>query len=191
MSNKALLVIDFINDIVNPEGKTKSCAEFCQTYPVFEKANQAIEYAKQNSIPVIFVKVGFSKNYIECPESSMVFSKAKQFQALQLGEWDTEFDQRIKADKADAVVTKHRVSCFYNTDLETILKANHIDTILLSGVATEMAIVTAAREGMDRDYQMIVLEDACGGRDKAGHDMAITMCRNVAKVISVKELLAQ
>lgn len=188
MSKSALLVIDFINDIVNPDGKLKSCVAYCEQHDVFSKANQAIAWAKQNTVPVIFVKVGFSKNYIECPKSSQVFSAAEQHGALTLGEWGTEFDTRINADQADAVIIKHRVSCFYNTDLETILKANNIDTILLAGVATEMAIVSAAREGLDRDYQMVVLEDACGGRDHAGHDMAISMCNNVAKVIKVAEL---
>ena len=190
MKNTALLVIDFINDIVNSEGKLKSCAEYCATHDVFTKANTAISYAERHNMLILFVKVGFSTNYIECPKGSLMFAKAAKHGALALGEWGTEFDSRINAQFSDAVIIKHRVSCFYNTDLETILSANEIDTIMLTGVSTEMAILTTAREAHDRDYKVVVLSDACGARDATGNEAALHLMRPTAQIMTVDELLS-
>ncbi len=67
--NSALIVIDFINDIVHPEGKIPSCAEYVEKYDVIANANKYISEARKDVIPIIHVKVGFSKNYMELPKN--------------------------------------------------------------------------------------------------------------------------
>ena len=77
---------------------------------------------------------------------------------------------------------KHRFSVFYNTDLETILRANKIDTLLIAGVSTNMAVEMTAREAHDRDYKAVVLSDACASQSQEMHDFSIEIMSRIAEI---------
>ncbi len=188
MKKSLLLVIDFINEIVNSKSKAGSCAKHVLEKNVMEKANKAIAWARKNTIPVAHVKVGFSANYIECPKHSPIFSKAPENNLFKLNEWGCEFHEDMDVRAEDKIIIKHRVSAFYNTDLETVLRAHDINTIYLSGVATNMAVELTAREAHDRDYQVVVIGDACGSWNEEMHQTALSILSKLAKVISVDEL---
>ncbi len=186
MNKKALLVIDFENDIVHPEGKVAACADYVVQHNTIEKANQAIQYAKQQGILVILIKVGFAKGYHECSNHSPLFSKVKAVNALQLGTWGTDFHEALSVNLADIVIVKPRISGFYNTCLEAILRANTIDTLLLSGVSTENAILSTARDAHDRDYKVTIIEDACAAKDDANHQAVLNLLNDMAIITTTE-----
>lgn len=186
----ALLILDFINDIVHPDGKIAASAEFVKENNVMAHANNAIAFARKNGIPVVFIKVGFSSGYKECPESSPIFSRAKQ-QALQLNTWGTEFHDEIKKEKGDLTIIKHRVSAFYSTSLEAFLRANQIESLMICGVSTDMAVQTTAREAHDRDYKVIIVSNACGTASTELHDNTLKSLQILTKVVTDVELSDQ
>src|SRR4029453_14308720 len=61
----------------------------------------------------------------------------------------------------EPVVVKHRVNAFFGTDLEMILRAHDIDTLVLLGHATSGVIVSTVRYAADADYRLVVVEDGC------------------------------
>jgi nicotinamidase-related amidase len=67
------------------------------------------------------------------------------------------------------VVVKHRVNAFFGTDLEMILRAHDIDTLVLLGHATSGVIVSTVRYAADADYRLVVVEDGCADRDAELH----------------------
>ena len=81
--------------------------------------------------------------------------------ALKLGSWGTEFCRDLIIKENEPVIIKHRVSAFYATDLETLLRSNRIEHIILLGVSTNNAVELTAREAHDRDYQVTIIADAC------------------------------
>jgi len=189
MTNKtALLVLDFINDIVHSKGKFTATAKFVHDYHVMDHANQVIEFARKNQIPIVFIRVGFSADYLECPPNSPVFGKAKKFQALQLNTWGTEFHEKLNVQPTDFVITKHRVSAFYATSLEAFLRPNQIQNLILIGVSTDMAIQTTAREAHDRDYKVIIVSDACGAGSVESHEFTLRELQRIATLTKSDEL---
>ncbi len=189
MSNTLLLSIDFINDIVHPEGKIASVAAEVSQHAVLDCANQALALARQNQILCAHVVVGFSSHYIECPQASPVFGRAPQLGALQLGQWGTQIHDALQVLADEPLIIKHRVSAFYNTDLETILRANRVDTLVLMGVSTQMAIETTAREAHDRDYQVVILSDACAAANQQVHQASLFSLSRLARVCRVDQWL--
>jgi ureidoacrylate peracid hydrolase len=183
-----LLTLDFINEVVSSESKFGSCAAHATEQKVMEKANKAIAWARKKGILVAHVKVGFTGNYIDCPKNSPVFSKAPEKGILKLGTWGTEFHKDMDIHPEDVVIVKHRVSAFYATDLEPLLRANQIDTIYLSGVATNMAVELTAREAHDRDYQVVIIKDACGSWNEESHNISLGILSRIATVITTAEL---
>ena len=75
------------------------------------------------------------------------------------GSWEGDFYGDIRPQPGEPVVTKHRYSAFYNTDLDSILRSQGIRTIVLTGVATNVCVETTAREGFVRDYYVVLVSD--------------------------------
>ena len=85
-------------------------------------------------------------------------------------------------EEADIVVVKPRISSFCNISLEAIFRANAIDTLLLTGVSTENAILSTTRDVHDRDYQVIIVEDACGALTDEGHRFVVELLSSIATI---------
>ena len=190
MLSSALLIIDFINDTVHPKGKISGSAAYVKEQNVIGHANKAIAIARAEQMPILFVKVGFSSNYLECPRNSPIFSKAKQYQALQLNTWGTEFHETLDIQPTDIVIVKHRVSAFYATALEAYLRANQVQQLYICGVSTDMAIQTTAHEAHDRDYKVTIIKDACGAMTQELHDNTLKSLERVAAVLAADQLLS-
>ena len=66
-------------------------------------------------------------------------------------------------------VTKHRVSPFYSTTLVAQLSALGIERIYCSGVSTQAVVQATVRDGHDRDFEMIVIDDCCCAHSTEEH----------------------
>jgi nicotinamidase-related amidase len=178
-----LLVMDMMNDLVHPEGaNAKTYAARAAERGLYANTVHAIAAARSAGIPVGYVRVGFSPDYRECPPASPIFSKAKEFGLFKLGTWGTEVYGEFAPQPGDFDIVKHRVSPFYGTSLEPILRAQGIGRLILCGVSTNGVVQGAVREGHDRDYACTLLEDCCCGATDEEHEFALAGLRRYAEV---------
>mgnify|MGYP000989736522 CR=1 FL=1 len=97
----------------------------------------------------------------------------------------------MAAQTSEAVATKRGVSAFTGTDLDHILRANGVDTVLLAGVATKLAVEGTARQACDTGYDTIVVGNCCAAEDKWTHDAALAITLpSLCTVTSLDEALA-
>jgi nicotinamidase-related amidase len=165
------LILDMQNDLVSadgPNGKSP-LGEQVRNRGLLEKTATALKKARDAGIPVGFVRVGFSPDYHECPKNSQVFSGAPKAGLFKLGGWGTEIHPALAQQPGDVQVTKHRVSPFYSTTLMAQLRAAGIERIYCSGVSTQAVVQATVRDGHDRDYDMVVLEDCCAAHSEDEH----------------------
>jgi nicotinamidase-related amidase len=183
----ALICIDFVNEMLSQGGKLtgKGYLAFVEKNQTLHRVKELQEKFRNKSLPVFHVRVSFSENYMEHPANSPLFGKAKEVKALQSGAWGTEFAEIIKPNADEKSFTKRRVSAFYATDLEATLRINGIDTVYLSGVATDLAIESAARDAHDRDFNVIVVSDCCAAANDDDHNKSLI---TLQKISSVKRL---
>lgn len=182
-SDTILLVMDMMNDLVHPDGMGgTSYVPLMQDRGVYDATQLAISKARAAGVMVGYVRVGFSPDYAECPPGSPVFSKAAANGVFKLGEWGTEVLEAFAPQPGDPDIIKHRVSPFYATKLEPLLKAQGIRRLVLSGVSTNGVVSAAVREGHDRDYDCVLLEDCCAGATQQEHEHALSGLRRYAQV---------
>ena len=184
----ALIVIDFINDIVHPDGKIPSCAYYVTQHNVLNSANLALDWARQQKHLVIQVKVGFDSHYHTQPKQSPIFGQAHLYGALNLDSWGTEFHSQLNVKSDDVIIIKSRISPFYGTALEATLRANGIEHLYICGVSTTWAIQSCVREAHDRDYQVTIISDACGAHTEQEHQESLAMLNRLATLVSSSEL---
>jgi nicotinamidase-related amidase len=79
----------------------------------------------------------------------------------------------------DLLVRKRRYNCFLGTELELLLKALRVDTLLLAGVSSDVCVHWTAGEAFQRDYHVRVLEDCVAGTTKEGHEASLLIMREL------------
>lgn len=174
MSKSIYLVLDMMNDLVHADGPNGNAPYGQQTRErrIIENTRVAIDKARAAGVAIGFVRVGFSPDYRECPPNSPIFSNARKNGIFKLGGWGTESHPDLGQRVEDFDIVKHRVSPFYATSLEAILRANGITRIYCSGISTNAVVQATVREGHDRDYEIVMLEDCCAGLTTEEHEIA-------------------
>ncbi|GLQ87793.1 cysteine hydrolase family protein [Dyella flagellata] len=184
----AFIGIDYIVDIMHPDGKIARSAAHAAQRDIIGKANRALAIAQSKGWLRVLVKIGFSPNYLEQPKHSPMFGRAAQVGALKLGAHGTEFHPGLKISGDHLVIVKPRVSAFYATPLEAALRANGVQRLVIAGVSSSWAVQAAARDAHDRDYEVCIVEEACAAGDESEHQASMKLMSTIARIISVDEM---
>ena len=135
MSNQALVVIDvqniFFKDANSPLHKGGE---------VVENINTLIKNARQNNVPIIFVRhdADYMKN----------------------GSFEWKVYDRIDARETDFYVEKKTPDSFYETDLQELLEREKIGEVFLCGFQTDFCIDTTCRSAFGKKIKAFLIEDA-------------------------------
>ena len=193
----AVLVIDMQNDFCAKGGMADR--EGFDITPVSAMAARLpafLSKARASGVLVIFVRNLYST------DRNFYLSDAWLEQAARVrkgsytlhpvcgpDQWGGAFYGSLKPELIDPVVTKHRFNAFHNTDLESILRANAIRTLVFTGCMTNVCVETTARDAFMRDYYVIVPSDATGTYIHADHEASLrNIERFFGQVTTIEEL---
>ncbi len=73
--------------------------------------------------------------------------------------WNTAILPELTPEPGDLVVTKHRFSGFFETELDTILRDRGITSLVFTGCTTSVCVESTVRDAFFRDYRCLVLAD--------------------------------
>jgi nicotinamidase-related amidase len=191
MNPAIYLVLDMMNDLVHADGVNGKAAygEQVRVRSIIENTRRAIDKARAAGVPVGFVRVGFSPDYRECPPNSPIFSGARKNGIFKLGTWGTETHPDLGQRPEDFDIVKHRVSPFYATSLEAILRAQGVQRIYCSGISTNAVVQATVRDGHDRDFAVTVLEDGCCGLSTEEHDSALKNLQRFCRITHSRDVV--
>jgi len=157
----ALLVMDFQTAVVEMIAAEKDA--------LLARTAKLVEAARKAGMRVVYVVVGFRAGYPEVSPRNQSFAPIRESGRFAEGTAGTEVHPAVAPKPGEAVVAKHRVSAFAGTDLDMILRANGIETLVLAGIATSGVVLSTVRHGADADYRLVVVEDCCTDRDPEVH----------------------
>ena len=179
----AVLIMDYQNDIVSmlPENVQAT---------LLDRAGAILKKARQAHVPIVYVVVRFRDGYPEVDPSNKLFSGLKASGRLREGTSGAEIHARVAPEPGDIVVTKRRVGAFSTTDLETILRAKNIHTLVLLGISTSGVVLSTIRSAADWDYSIVVVSDACADRDAEVNRVLLDkVFPRQAVVVTTRELI--
>lgn len=190
--SSALLVLDMINDLVHPDGKRAGAGFVAQVAKrrVLATTATAIDRARDRGMPVIYVVIGFEPGQADFPAASPLFRDPVETRPT-LGSWGTQVHEDLRPESDESIVVKRRVSPFYGTHLDLLLRKRSIDRLLLTGVSTDLVVLSAARDAHDRDYRVEVLEDATASHAEKLHEAALLLLEHTAEVTTVDKALPE
>lgn len=191
--SKALLVLDLINDIVDEKGSVGKDGFYNQAIKrdVVENTSNAIAWFRKKGLPVIYVVVGFSQGYPEWNGNMKVFRNVKDREQVLLNSWATAVCDELTPLPGEAIVIKNRIDPFYNTNLEIILQSFGVDTLYLTGISSDLVVLSSCFSGHDRGFKITVLEDCIAANDEASHACAIKTISKLADISTSKNLIME
>jgi nicotinamidase-related amidase len=182
-SNAALVLIDLQAGIT---------AMPVQPHPVeqlLERASRLAGAFRAAQLPVVHVRVSFSADFGDVPPGRVQQAPG----APPSPGWD-ELDGRVAREASDLHVTKRGWGAFYGTELELQLRRRGVTQVFIAGIATTLGVESTARAAHERGYNVVVIEDACGGESAEQHAFSIEhvvpRLGEVASAGEVEEALA-
>jgi len=165
----ALIVVDVQNDFVSPEGSAgKRGDDVGAAIAMIPNLTRLIDQARKMGLTIVYIRTTHS----EWTDTASWIYRTSQKSGLSTcreGAWGADFYDGIAPLPSERVVIKHRYSAFINTDLNTVLKARGIQSILVCGVATNVCVETTARDGYMYDYYVTMIDDCSAAYDAKLH----------------------
>src|SRR6201996_8860021 len=93
--------------------------------------------------------------------------------------------------QGDILVTKRHWGAFAGTDLEQQLKSRGVDTVVLTGISTNVGVESTARQGTGLGFAFVLVEDACSSQNAEQHRFAFEKTfPRLARVRKTDEVIA-
>jgi len=155
----AVVIMDYQNDIVGgyPEDVRNE---------LLARASRVLTAARSKDIPIIYIAVRFREGYPEISTRDAARRGIRQTGRLVEGTPGAEILSEVAPQPGEVVVAKRRTGPFSTTDLNAVLNARGIETLVLMGVSTSGCVLSAVRWAADIDYRLIVVADCCADRDE-------------------------
>jgi len=188
----ALVLIDLQNDFCDPKGAMGVRGEdLSAAQTIFPVVRKLLIGARKAGVTVIHVKAEYGLD----SASDVSLHSGVDVGATQCcfpGSWGADFIDVAYPLEGESVVVKHRFSPFPDTRLELLLRANHIRTVVVAGVATHCCVEATVRDACHKDFYVVVPKDCCATRGRMLHlhkASLETMGLYFATVVSSDELL--
>ncbi|KAJ5412619.1 uncharacterized protein N7487_006978 [Penicillium crustosum] len=174
-----LLILDVQNGVIDRLENTE---------PYLERLASIVTSARKANVKIIHVVTAFRPGYPENnANNSSIPSVVARGEYLE-GHSSVQVHPSIAPASGEVVLTKRRVSAFFATELDMLLRCANAQSIVVAGLITSGAVLSTVRQAMDLDYRITVLEDCCMDRDEELHRVLMEkVFARKTDVVSAKE----
>ncbi|MGQ1887867.1 cysteine hydrolase family protein [Serratia marcescens] len=143
-----------------------------------------LNFARGAGIPVIYTQESHRVNRVDFGRE---LDYGETLHCLE-GSRGVEIIADLSPQVGDQVLIKRRYSAFFATDLDLLLRGIGVDTVVLTGVATDVCVRATAQDAMQLDYRVIVPRECVAGTRHVRHEAAL---ENIGYVFGRIQSLAE
>ncbi len=175
-SRTAVLVVDVQNDFCAREGSLgRAGAPVDAAIEMVPRLQTFLTAAREHGVSVIFIQT-IHERWTDS-EAWTYRHAGKARETCLRDSWGSEFYGAAPL-ASEPVVVKHRYSAFVGTRLESVLHTLKIETVVMTGVATNVCVESTARDAFMRDFHTVFAGDCSAAYSAAAHDMTLENMRN-------------
>ena len=156
----ALVVIDLAKRWTDPKYPIGTDLE-----SVVENTRKVLEAARRAEIPIFFTTMAYG---LDDPEGPAEMKNPRHRGDALLGSEPVELDPRLGRLPSEKLIVKKYASCFKGTDLQEMLAALRVDTLIVTGCSTSHCVYATCRDA-EGSFRVIVPETAVGERCEIFH----------------------
>ena len=136
------------------------------------QTKKVLDAARAAGVTVIYFQNGWDKDYVEAgTPGSPNWHKSNALKTMRArpelagtllakGTWDYAIVDELQPQPGDILIPKTRYSGFFNTNIDSVLRARGIRTLVFTGVATNVCVESSLRDAFHLEYFGVVLADA-------------------------------
>ncbi|WP_346245872.1 pyrimidine utilization protein B [Sphingomonas rustica] len=172
-SETAVVVIDMQNAYASPGGYVDQAGfDISGAAGTIGRIATVLETARKAGIQIVYLQNGWDPDYVEAggpgspnwhKSNALKTMRARPELAgtlLARGSWDYALVDALAPQPGDITLHKTRYSAFFNSQLDSVLRARGIRTIVFVGIATNVCVESTLRDGFHLEYFGVMLEDA-------------------------------
>jgi ureidoacrylate peracid hydrolase len=194
----ALIVVDMQNDFCDANGAlARAGGDPSLIQAMAPRLLRLLAAARRLSVPIVHVRTEHSA----WTDSDAWLGRhhGQLRRVCYPGSWGAAYyagfeplsDERREPGSHEFVVIKHRYSGFVGTELDLVLRANEIRTVVMTGEATNVCVESTARDAFMRDYRVAFVSDCTASTAQAAHDATLlTIDRHFGRVVTGDEIIA-
>lgn len=177
----ALLLVDMINGFTSAECPLGSDC------PEVVAANATLLAAfREQGLPVLYTTVVFHHE----SQARVFRDRVPALNVLTPGSHWVEVDPRLTPQAGEPVVEKQWASAFYGTDIDSLMRGQGVDSLVVTGLTTSGCVRASVVDGLQYDYRVVVPREAVGDRNPEAHEANLfDMHAKYADVWSLEQVL--
>ena len=178
MNETALIVVDMVRDFTDPAGKVF----YPQNREILPRIAGLVERCRKKGKLIIFLR--------HCNRAGKIDEKAAGMRPNCLeGTEGDEIDPALRVDPArDYVIKKRRYSGFFGTDLDLVLRENHIKNTVIVGTKTNCCIRATVTDAFNLNYLPIVIRECVATNSDTVNQVHLEDIRKyLGKVVGIDE----
>jgi ureidoacrylate peracid hydrolase len=173
LSETAVIVVDMQNAYASKGGYIdKAGFDVSGADAAIAQTKTVLDAARAAGLTVIYFQNGWDKNYVEAGgPGSPNWHKSNALKTMRRrpelagtllakGSWDYAIVDALAPHPTDIVIAKTRYSGFFNTNVDSVLRARGIRNLVFTGVATNVCVESSLRDAFHLEYFPIMLDDA-------------------------------
>ena len=185
----ALVNVHWQQDIVTAHGAfAPFFAEAVRRHGVVNRTRTLVQAARESGMPVIWARAAFRPGYPELVMNTGLSQAIKELNALVEGSPGAQIIDELTPLGSEPVVCHPGTSAFPVTPLDSILRRLGIETVLLTGVATNITVEGTARDAVNLGYRAIIVSDACAAATDAAHQATLETFALLGRTTTVEEI---
>jgi nicotinamidase-related amidase len=194
-AHTALVVIDPQNDFCAEGGIFARAGKDMSTFPAAIRACAGlVDAARAAGVQVFFIQNQKLSHGRSTSPAWLRFLTVRngiteEPEVCLAGSWGAEFVPELQPAGRDIVVQKWRSSAFVGTNLDMLLRANRIRTVVCCGFITQGCVESTARDAGFYDYYPVVVEDAVANHDPDLHAASLLVQRSRYDVMASATIL--
>lgn len=141
-----------------------------------ENTKKALEAARDEGMLVIYVNIAWRPGFPELPEETYeLLKEAKEKEKSIRDTWDAGVVEELEPEEEEVIVYNFGSDSFEGTDLDTILRANRINHLYITGQCIEHVVATTAKRAANMGYAVTVLKDCSSGFTDENYDCMLSI----------------
>lgn len=173
LSRTAMIVVDMQNDFVTEGGWLHAIGvDVSGAAGAVDVLNGGLPVLRRHGIPVIWLNWGNRPDKANLPPGVLHVYDADgsgggigdttgdSDAVLTQGSWGAEITAALKSADEDLFIDKYRMSGFFDTELDSVLRNLRVDTLLFAGVNADQCVYATLTDAACLGYDVIMLEDA-------------------------------
>ena len=141
-------------------------------------------------LPACHLTIAHRPDFADVRPNSLLAAMARKNRLLVSGSEEAEIVEELKPQTQDFVVARSSgLIGFHGTALDAMLRRMAIETVVITGVSTNVAVAGCAMAATDLAYQVIVVEDCVAAADPATHDVIMqNQIRMIARIANSDDI---